>query len=62
MFFPVNILQIGIDIIEPLPKTKSGKKYIVTLIDYFSKWPEAEALANKNADSVARFIFKTTCR
>ena len=34
-----------------------GKKYIVTLIDYFSKWPEAEALANNNADSVARFIY-----
>ena len=60
--FAVNILQIGIDIIGPLPETKSGKKYIVTLIDYFSKWPEAEALTNNNADSVARFIFKTTCR
>ena len=46
---------------EPLPETKSGKKYTVTFITYFSKWPEAEALANKDADSVARFIFKT-CR
>ena len=45
----------------PLPETKSRKKYIITLTDYFSKWPEAEALANKDADSVARFIFKT-CR
>ena len=42
-----------ISIIGPLPETKSGEKYIVTLIDYFSKWPEAEALANKDADSAA---------
>ena len=60
--FAVNILQIGIYIIGPLPETKSGKKYIVTLIDYFSKWPEAETLANYDADSVATLIFKTTCR
>lgn len=37
----VLISQIGIDTIGPLPKTANGKKYIVTLINYFSKWPEA---------------------
>ena len=40
-YFVVRILHIGIDIIGPLPET-SGKKYIVSLIDYFSKWPKAE--------------------
>ena len=25
----------------------SGNKYVVTLVDYFSKWPEAEALPDE---------------
>ena len=54
--FAVNICKIGIDIIGPLPEPKTENTYIVTLIDYFSKWPEREALANKDAD------IKTTCR
>ncbi len=47
---------MGIDLIGPLPKTKHGNFYIVTLIDYFSKWPEAAALSNKEAQGVAIFI------
>lgn len=55
-------LQVGIDLIGPLPLTKDGNKYIITMIDYFSKWPEAQALPNKCAQGVACFIYKTTCR
>eukprot|EP00731_Ephydatia_muelleri_P030585 Em0022g99a len=39
--------QVGIDLIGPLPKTERGNCYIITLIDYFSKWPEAEPIADK---------------
>ena len=42
--------------------TNNGNRYIVTMIDYFSKWPEAAALPNKTARSVAQFIFTTICR
>ena len=28
-----------VDLIGPLPLTKSGNRYIITLVDYFSKWP-----------------------
>lgn len=35
---------------------------IVPLVDYFSKWPEAEALPDKSAKSVALFLYKMICR
>ena len=31
-------------------------------MDYFSKWPEAEAIKDKSANSVAIFLCKTICR
>ncbi len=49
---------MGIDLIGPLPKTKHGNHYIVTLIDYSSNWPEASALPNKEAQGVAIFIYR----
>ena len=46
----------------PLPKTAAGNRYIVTLKDYFSKWPEAEHLKDKSAHGVASFLFRMICR
>ena len=54
--------QIGIDLIGPLPTTKEGYKYIVTAIDYYTKWTEAQPLKDKSACSVADFIYKIICR
>ena len=48
--------QVGINLVRPLPKTKSGNCYIITLVDYFSKWPEAEALPDKTAEGVSAFL------
>src|SRR6266511_4085966 len=50
--------QWGIDIVGPLTETSRGNKYIVVAIDYFTKYPEARALSNANAKSVANFIYK----
>ena len=33
--------RVCIDLVGPLPETKRGNKYIITLSDYFSKWPLA---------------------
>ena len=55
-------MQVGIDLVGPLPITSRGNKYIVTLVDYFSKWPEAEALSDKSAEGVALFLYKMMCR
>ena len=62
---PVNpdpFHQIGIDLIGPLPTTKEGYKYIVTAIDYYTKWTEAQPHKDKSACSVADFIYKIICR
>lgn len=56
------ILQVGIDLVGPLPRTARGNKFIVTLMDYFSKWPEAEAIPDKSAKSIALFLYKMICR
>jgi len=49
-------MQVGIDLIGPLPNTPRGNKYIVTLVDYFSQWPEAEPLADKSSRGVVLFF------
>ena len=55
-------MQVGIDMIGPLPLTKKGNRYIVTLVDYFSKWPEAAPLPDKTAAGVALFLHELFCR
>ena len=50
--------RIGIDLISPLTTTRGGNKYIITCTDYFSKWVEAEALPDKTAHSVAKFLYR----
>ena len=36
-----------------MPKSKSGHNYILTVEDFFSKWPEAVPLKSKSASEVA---------
>ena len=47
-------MQVGIHLVGPLPKMARGNCYITTLVDYFSKWPEAAPLLDKSARSVAQ--------
>lgn len=53
--------KIGIDLIE-LPITKKGNRYCITLIDYFSKWAEAQPVPTKEAKHVAEFLYKMFMR
>ncbi|CAB4443573.1 unnamed protein product [Rhizophagus irregularis] len=50
--------QIGIDVVGPLPITERNNRYIVTAMDYFTKWPEARALETADAKEIARFIYE----
>ncbi|GBC22609.2 DDE-type integrase/transposase/recombinase [Rhizophagus irregularis DAOM 181602=DAOM 197198] len=50
--------RIGIDVVGPLPVTKRNNRYIVTAMDYFTKWPEAKALETADAKEIARFIYE----
>ncbi len=54
---------LGIDAIVGLPKSKYGNVCIILLIDYFTKWIEAQAFKNFNALTTAKFIFEVIfCR
>ena len=48
--------MVGIDIIGPLVLTRAGNRYILTLIDYFTKYTEAIPLPNQEAETVARAL------
>jgi hypothetical protein len=57
---PQVMKQVGVDLIQ-LPES-NGFIYVIVLIDYFSKWTEAEPLKDKTAVSVAGFLYKVICR
>lgn len=42
------------DIIGPLPRTKSGNKYILTICDYATRYPEAIPLPSTEAERIAK--------
>ncbi len=58
-----NILEIelfdvwGIDFLGPFPSSY-GNKYILVVVDYVSKWVEAEAYPTNDAKVVMRFLHK----
>ena len=47
-----NPYMIGVDLIGPLKTTRQGSKYILTVIDYYTKYAEAEALPNQEGETV----------
>ena len=53
--------QIGADIIGPL-RESNNKRYIVTCMDYFSKYIEAKSLENKTGSAVDAFLYDLICR
>ena len=55
--------KVAMDILGPLPKSKSGNKYILVISDYFSKWTEAYPLPNQEALTVAqKLVDQWICR
>ena len=57
----IFVQQFGIDLIGPLPATLNGNKYVVILVDYFSKWLEAAPLKDKSAHRVVLFLYECFC-
>lgn len=47
---------VGVDIMGPLPETPRGNRYVLVLVDYFTKWCEAVPLAQIDATTVANAI------
>ena len=46
--------RIALDIVGPLPKTSRGHRYILVLVDYATRYPEALPLRAATAKAVAR--------
>ena len=59
----VPMERVQIDIIGPLPETRQGNKYVLTVTCCFSKWTESYPLKNITAKTVATtFVNEFICR
>ena len=47
---------VGIDTSGPYTESSCGAKYVITIIDHFSGWPESYAVADKSAETVAKLL------
>jgi hypothetical protein len=45
--------RVAFDVIGPLPETRNGNRFILLMVDYFTKWVEVAALPNHTAKTVA---------
>ena len=55
---PWPFAQWGLDIVGPFPKATGNKRYLLVGTDYFTKWVEAEPLANVRDVDAKKFIWK----
>jgi len=46
----------GMNILGPFPKAAGQRKFLFVLVDYFTKWVEAEAFASITGEKVQKFI------
>ncbi|VDI47038.1 Hypothetical predicted protein [Mytilus galloprovincialis] len=50
--------RIQLDILGPFPKSRRGSKYVLVLVEQFSKWTEAYPLADQTAETVAETVVR----
>ena len=55
---PWPFAQWGLDIVRPFPKAAGNKRYLLVDINYFTKWVEAEHLANIRDMDAKKFFWK----
>jgi hypothetical protein len=48
--------RVALHIARPLLHTNEGNKYILFVIDHYSKWCEAKAISNHTAAIAAKFL------
>ncbi|GBM31327.1 hypothetical protein AVEN_91316-1 [Araneus ventricosus] len=50
---------MALDILEPFSVTIKGNRYVLILMDYFTKWPEAIPITDQEASTVAEELVRT---
>ena len=51
--------MLGIDFVGPIsPHATDGSSYILTIIDYFTKWVEAVPTSDREVSTVSMCLFK----
>ena len=50
--------QWSLDIVSPFFRTAGNKRYLLISANYFTKWVEAEPLANMRDVNATRFVWK----
>lgn len=55
--------RVAVDLVGPIqPATDRGNRYILTLVDFASRYPEAVALKGIEAERVAGALVEIFCR
>ena len=54
--------RIAMDIVGPLPRSSTGKRYILVICDYATRYPEAIALRTTDAPAIAEELVKFFAR
>jgi hypothetical protein len=52
--------RIAIDVAGPFPRIEKGNRYLLIAMDYFTKWPEACAIPDQEASTVADVLVSGT--
>ena len=55
---PWPFVQWGLDIVGPFSRAIRNQKFVLVAVDYFTKWTEAEALANIRDVDVMKFVWR----
>ena len=44
--------RVGVDVLGPFPRSERGNRYVLTVMDYFTEWPEAYSLPDQEAETI----------
>ena len=54
--------RIAMDIIGPLPRSRSGKRYVLVICDYATRYPKAIPLHSTDASYIAEELIGSVCK
>ena len=55
---PLTFVKWSMDILDPFPNATGQRKYLLVVVNYFTKWVETEAVASITFREVRKLISK----